>query len=178
MSPGIRHEFDKGRFGRLIEALTEELDIEVVSSRSMTLRREELLKGLEPDESYYKRNESKVRDRDELDPEVDPPPDLAIEIDITSTSVDRQGIYAALGVPEFWRFDGVSLRVFRRDAAGTYEQVERSPNFPHLPLDEFTAYHKPRPGEGQTAWVERFRAWVRERVAPHHQAWLAGPDAW
>jgi len=173
MSPGAYHERSKRRFGRLIEILTEELDIPIDACGSTTLKKVAIEKGLEPDEAFYIRNEAMVRTKREIDFNVDPPPDLALEIDITSSSVDRQGIYAAFGVPEIWRFDGKSLRVFRLRADGVYEEVGASPSFPFLPLGEFVAFHQPETGEGQTAWAKRFRAWVRERVAPLHRAWLA-----
>jgi len=177
MSPGGLHDRYKYRFGRLIGALTEELDIQVDGCGSTTLRSVQLNKGLEPDEAFYIRNEPRVRGKLDMDLEVDPPPDLAVEIDISSSSVDREGIYAALGVPELWRFDGESLRVFRLGAGGAYEVVASSPSFPYLPLDEFAAFVDPVTDEGQTAWVKRFKVWVRERVAPLYQAWLASTGA-
>ena len=78
--------------------------------------------------------------RSGLDLTIDPPPDLAIEVDITSSSLDRQGIYAALGVPEIWRFDGESLRVYQIQADGTYMQCESSPTFPFLPLEDVVRF--------------------------------------
>ena len=127
-------------------------------------------KGLEPDEAFYIQNEARVRGKFEMDLEVDPPPDLAVEIDITSSSVDREGIYAAIGVPEIWRFDGDSLRIFQLRPDGTYEPTEVSPSFPFLPIAEFAAFIDPLPDEDQTSWSKRFRDWVRERVLPLYQA--------
>ena len=177
MSPGSLHDRYKHRFVRLIVALTEELEVPIDGCASTTLRSALLEKGLEPDEAFYVRNEPKVRGKMRMDLEVDPPPDLAIEIEITSSSVDREEIHAALGVPELWRHDGDTPRVFRLGAAGKYEPVESSPSFPYLPLGEFAPFIDPVDGEGQTAWAKRFRACVRERVAPLHRAWRAGPDA-
>ena len=171
MSPGGLHDRYKNRFGRLIEDLTSVLDIPVDGCGSTTLRRGDVKKGLEPDEAFYIQNEARVRGKFEMDLEVDPPPDLAIEIDITSSSVDREGIYAAIGVPEIWRFDGESLRIFQLRPDGCYEQTEVSPSFPFLPIAEFAAFIDPRPDEDQTSWSKRFRAWVRDRVLPLYQAW-------
>ena len=126
--------------------------------------------GLEPDEGYYIQNEARIRGKMAMDLDVDPPPDLAIEIDITSRWVDREGIYAAIGVPELWRYDGDSLRIFRLGPDGKYEQTEVSPAFPFLPIAEFAEFFDPRPGEDQTTWSKRFRAWVRVRVLPLYQA--------
>lgn len=176
MSPSGEHDRLKHRFGRLVTALTEELDIPVDGCGSATLRRGDVNKGLEPDEGFYIRNEPRVRGKIAIDLDVDPPPDLVIEIEIASSSVDREGIYAALGVPELWRHDGESLRVFRLRPDGVaYEPAEVSPSFPFLPLREFEGFIRPRPGEDQTSWSKRFRAWVRDRVLPLYRA--QGPGA-
>src|SRR5947199_653123 len=110
MTVSFKHEKEKRLLGRLVETLTEELEIDISSSGMMTCRREDLRKALEADESYYIANESKVRNREDIDLEVDPPPDLALEIDISHSSMDRMAIYAALRVPEVWTWDGESLR--------------------------------------------------------------------
>jgi len=96
----MKHEHPKVQFDRFIFALAEKLEIEIKSAGSITLKREDVNRGIEPDNCYYIQTEPTVRGRQELDLETDPPPDLAIEIDITSTSVNKFGIYLALGVPE------------------------------------------------------------------------------
>lgn len=170
MSPGGLHDRYKTRFGRMVEILTEELDIPIDGCGSTTLRRQDMEKGLEPDEAFYIQNEPRIRGKLEMNLEVDPPPDLAIEIDITSRSVDREGIYAAIGVPELWRYDGDTLRIFQLGPDGKYKRTEVSSAFPFLPIAEFAEFFDPRAGEDQTTWAKRFRAWVRERVLPLYQA--------
>ncbi len=93
-------ETDKKLLGRLIEAATEELGLEVRSLGSRTCHREDLAKGLEPDQCYYIQHEALVRGVEQIDLTQYPPPDLAVEIDIASSSLDRMAIYAALGVPK------------------------------------------------------------------------------
>lgn len=100
MTPLFEHENPKSNFANFIVALAEELAIEVKSAGSTTLKRKIVNRRIEPDNCYYIQNEPAVKGRQELDLESDPPPDLAIEIDITSSSVDKLGIYSALGVPE------------------------------------------------------------------------------
>jgi Uma2 family endonuclease len=156
------HERWSGLLGRLIEALTEELDMPCQSGGSTTLDREDLARGLEPDRCYYLEHEAAVRDKDEIDLAVDPPPDLAIEVDISRSSLSRMSIYAALGVPEVWRFDGERLRVFRLDAQARYIESEQSPHFPMLPLAEVQAFLLRRNSMDETRLVKAFRAWVRE----------------
>jgi len=98
--PSELHESYKKLLGRIVEALTESLGLEICSLGSMTCDREDLARGLEPDQCYYIQNEAMIWGKDKIDLTSDPPPDLAIEIDITSSSLNRFAIYAQLGVPE------------------------------------------------------------------------------
>jgi Uma2 family endonuclease len=162
MSPSNRHENRKKLLGRLIEALTEEMGIDIYSSGSMTFQREDLLRGLEPDECYWVENEPNVRGRDDLDLEKDPPPDLALEVEITRSALDRMSIYAALGVPEVWRWDGKTLIAHVRTTRGTYRKSDRSKAFPFLPLSEFAGFLEPTK-LSETQLLRSFRAWVRNQ---------------
>ena len=113
MVPLPPHEAYKRLLGRLVEVTTEETATEIRSLGSTTWSRADLQKGLEADECYYIQNEQAIRGKDRIDLTVDPPPDLAIEVDNTSSSINRMAIYAALGVPEVWRFDGETLTICR-----------------------------------------------------------------
>jgi Uma2 family endonuclease len=155
------HEHRKKLLARLIEALTEEMDIDIASFGSMTCRREDLQRGLEPDEAYWIENESKVRGRDEIDLETDPPPDLVLEIEVSRSTLNRIGIYAALGVPEVWRWDGESLRVLLLAPRGNYRQSGHSKAFPFLRLKEFAQFLAPT-DRSETQLIRAFRAWVRK----------------
>ena len=132
MSPSREHERVKRRVGRMIETITEELEIAIDSAGSTTLKSQLKHKGVEADECYYIASEAKVRGRDDLDLSVDPPPDLVVEIDITASSLDQLAIYSALGVPEVWLCDGlhVEFHVLRSD--GTYARQGRSAAFSFL----------------------------------------------
>lgn len=159
MSPPPRHERWKTRIGRMIEIISLELDIPVDTLGSTTFKREDRKKGLEPDECYYVQNEPAIRGKDELDLAVDPPPDLAVEVDITSRSIPREPIYAALGVPELWRFDE-RLFVLRLHANGKYYPAERSEVFPFLPMKQFEAFLLRLKDEEQNRVLREFRDWV------------------
>jgi Uma2 family endonuclease len=159
------HERCSKLLGRFVEALTEELDLPIQSGGSTTLSREDLDRGLEPDQCYYLESEPLVRDKDEIDLTTDPPPDLAIEVDVTRSSVSRLGIYAALGVPEVWRFDGETLRVYLRGADGQYTATDRSRHFPFLSLPQVVAFLQQRTQLNETSLVRSFRTWVRELLA-------------
>jgi Uma2 family endonuclease len=159
MAPLPYHERWKTRYGRLIEAMCEERDIEVDSLGSSTFRREDLDRGLEPDECYYVQHADDVREKHEIDLTVDPPPDLVVEIDITRTSVPKQPIYASLGVPELWRFDGKRLNVLRL-RKGKYHPAKSSAIFPFLPMAQFQQFVLRLASERQSKVLREFRAWV------------------
>lgn len=160
MSPSSEHEWLGRLIGRMIEAVTEELGIPVRSGGSTTLKDELKQRGLEPDECYYINNEPAVRGLDEIDLGVNPPPDLAIEIDITSSSMDQLGIYAALGVPEVWICDGKHLNVYRLQDHGAYAMQDHSPTFPSLPPETILDFLSRRKESDETSWIQSFRRWV------------------
>jgi Uma2 family endonuclease len=148
MAPLEEHEYWKKRISQLIEAMCQERDIDIIPGGSITFKSRKQDAGLEPDECYYVQRDD------------NPPPDLAIEIDITSRSIPRQPIYAALGVRELWRFDGTRLIVLHLDPGGRYIEQSASQIFPFLPLDGFNTFLKRFETEKNNAVVEAFRKWV------------------
>jgi len=165
MTLSPKHEHRKKRLGRFVETMTEEMNIEIASFGSMTCRREDLERGLEADELYWIEHEAEVRDRDEIDFTIDPPPDLALEIEISRSTMDRLAIYAALGVAEVWRWDGETLTVMLLTGRGTYRAAQRSKAFPVLPLKEFTRFLT-RTNVSETQLLRSFRQWVRKNLKP------------
>jgi Uma2 family endonuclease len=161
-----RHERSKTLIGRMIEAMTEELNIPLRSGGSTTFKNELLQKGLEPDECYWVANEPAVHGRLDLDVELDPPPDIAVEVEISTSVLDRLGIYAALGVSEIWRSDGHGILVMQLQGDGTYRAVTHSPSFPWLSLAELSRFLRESAAMGETTWIRAFRAWVRAELAP------------
>lgn len=163
MTPLYEHENPKIQFDRFIFALSEELEIEIKSAGSMTLKRKAVNRGIEPDNCYYIQNEPSVRGKQELDLETDPPPDLAIEIDITSSSVNKTGIYSALGVPELWRYNGRVLKFYQL-AEGEYVEREFSLAFPIVSVNEMSGFIEQSKTMGEIALLKSFRAWVRDKI--------------
>ena len=151
--------------GRLIVALTEELGLPVHSCGDMTCDREDLDRALEPDECYYLQNEPLVRAREVIDLATDPPPDLAVEIDVSRSSRRRLPIYAALGVPEVWRYDGTALRVYRLGSQGEYVVSEQSRQFPTIPVQRLADFLGRRHETDENSLVRAFREWVRQQLA-------------
>jgi Uma2 family endonuclease len=163
LSPSGTHEGIKRLVGRFIEVITEELRIKIRSTSSITLMRMELKKGVEADESYYIQNEARVRHK-EIDVAVDPPPDLAIEVEISRSTLDHLAIHAALGVPEVWRYDGMRLRFFRLNERGQYVESEKSSALPMLPLADLRRFLELRTTLDETELVVAFRKWVPRAI--------------
>jgi Uma2 family endonuclease len=169
MAPTYRHENYARSLGLFVMVLCEELEVAVKGGRTTTFRREDLDRGLEPDDCFYIRNVRKILGKDVINLAIDPPPDLAIEIDITSSSLDRMGIYAALGVPEVWRFDGQTLQVWCLTRDGEYEERERSPTFPTLPLGPVVEFLLEAAALDDVTLTRKFRTWVRKQVVPRRK---------
>jgi Uma2 family endonuclease len=164
MSPLKRHDRVKKLIARLIEMGAYELDIEIQGIGSTTLRRSEVLKGLEPDECYYVAHEAEVRDKADYVPGRDPPPDLAVEVDVTSSSLDRMRIYADLGVPEVWRFQDDQLSFWRLTSGGKYVRSARSRAFPIVDSKKLNDLLRQRFERSENQIVRLFVEWLRQET--------------
>ncbi len=157
------HERYKKLLARLVETLTEELNIPIEAAGSTTFKRKALERGLEPDECFYIQNQARIRGKQAIDLNQDPPPDLVIEIDITNSIIDRLDIYAALGVPEIWRWDNGTLQ-FLILKKQHYQRVQTSWNFPKLLTTHLDTFITLSDQTDQTTVIRQFRAWVRENL--------------
>ena len=163
MVPLPEHEDAKEIISDLIKILLEELDIEFRALGSTNFKKLGI-KGLEPDQCFYIKHEAEIRGKKRLDLTVDPPPDLAIEIEVTSRT--HPEIYAALRVPELWRFTKGTLQINILEN-GKYREVAESPTFPGLPLAEILGDRLAQSKlEGRNRAVKQFRQWIREREQP------------
>lgn len=160
MAPSSGHEIPKVYIGRFIEHLLETQGTDFLALGSFTMRKQSVEKAVEADESFYIEHEAAVRGKKQISLDVDPPPDIAVEVDIYS-STDRV-LYAALGVPELWIYDGKQLVIWVLQA-GEYQAVEFSPHFPGLALREkIPALLNLAEREGRMVAMKAFRAWVDE----------------
>lgn len=166
VSPGPYHEGINKALDQMVIILAEEFELPSSDLGSTTFRRADLKKGLEPDNCHYFENSPRIRGRRKTDLRVDPPPDLAIETDVTSNSERRLGIYAAFGVPEVWRFDGDRVLFLRLTAGGRYIRRAESRYFPGFRSEDATRFAEEAPDADKTAWRKAFRAWVRETLRP------------
>jgi Uma2 family endonuclease len=162
ITPLPEHETYKKILDRFVVVIVEEMGKEMRSLGSTTWSKSELKQGLEPDECYYIKQESAVRGKLVINLDEDPPPDLAIEIDITSSSLNRLIIYAALGVGEIWQFNGQFLRIYQL-INSQYQEVTKSLLFPFLNSEDITIFLNQYQG-GEMALIKAFRLWVKEKL--------------
>ncbi|MEH1891549.1 MAG: Uma2 family endonuclease [Nostoc sp.] len=163
MTPHFEHENPKIQFDRFILVLAEELGIEIISAGSTTLKRRIAKRGIEPDTCYYIQNEPAIRGKETLDLENDPPPDLAIEIDITSSSVNKLGIYSALSITELWRYDGQNFKFYQL-VEGQYVECKFSIAFPIVSVSEISRLIEQSKSIGEIDLLRSFRTNVREKL--------------
>jgi Uma2 family endonuclease len=165
MSPQAGHESISYAAALLVEVLAEEMDIDVYGLGSTTFKHEDLERGFEPDACFYVQNEERIRGKPRIDLDVDPPPDLVIEIGITSPSLNKISIYARMGVPEIWRHDGgrVSIFVLRE---GEYAVVAESAVLPPLSGPVLSRSVEESRSPGSAAWMRRVREWARTHASP------------
>jgi len=159
MSPGDLHEFTKKRIGRMIEMATFEWQLPVISAGSTTWKRRDLAVGLEADECYYIQRESEVRGK-RLDLLRGPPPDLVVEVDVTSSSREKEKIYAALGVNEIWRFDG-KRTAFLKLRGRQYRSIKESDALPPIAPADIDRHLAMFQTMNETAIFREFAKWVR-----------------
>jgi Uma2 family endonuclease len=163
MTPLPEHEGFKEIIGDSVKDIADELEIDYESFGSTTWRNRIQKAGVEPDNCFYIQNESSIRGRFDLDlNQGDPPPDLALEIDLTNKSLDRFPIYARLGVPELWCYDSGELKIYQL-RSGEYVQTQNSLAFPSLPIQELPQLIETYRAEGRRAIRRAVRAWAREK---------------
>lgn len=163
MTPLMPHEHWNRLIERLIFVLAEELNLEIYPTGSTTFKLLNQARGAEPDSSFYIQNAARVTGKRGIDLTQDPPPDLVVEIDITSSSLNRFQIYAGLGVPELWRYDERELQIYQLREQ-QYFPCDRSATFAALPLTEIPRFLEESQKVGVVAMIRSFRAWVIQQL--------------
>jgi Uma2 family endonuclease len=162
MTPLLEHEFDKCLISDLVKAILEELNIEFLNAGSTTLKNQIMNKGIEPDDCLYIQNETAVRGKKRIDLTIDPPPDLAIEIDITSRT--ELEIYQVLKVPEVWIYNKNKLQIYLLQN-GKYQESNHSAIFPKFPLIDIIPQQIERSQkDGRNSTMRAFRNWIRSII--------------
>ncbi|MEH2361357.1 Uma2 family endonuclease [Nostoc sp.] len=163
--PLPKHKKAKVIIGDLVKILLEELEIDCETFGSTTFKREDMAFGVEPDDSFYIQNHAQMIGKERIDLTIDPPPDLAIEVDVTSkTQLDA---YEALGVPELWRYEDGKLQInIFQDAK--YINSEISSTFPNFPIDEvIPRFVEQSRTLGRSPTLRAFRQWLRKQINPN-----------
>jgi Uma2 family endonuclease len=163
MAPASAHEKPKGVIHTLVTAIRDELDIDVESLGSTTLKADLQARGAEPDDCFYIQNAALVIGKEDVDLNHDPAPDLVIEIDHTSASLDKLTIYAGLGVPEVWRLKGHQVQIYLLTGGG-YDESPTSRAFPFVSGQTLSEFLVQGLTEGERKVARDFRVWIRE----HH----------
>ncbi len=160
MPLSFRHERPKEFILRLISALTEELDIEMIAAGSTTLHLESIQRGAEPDTSFFIQHAAQMIGKETHDLLADPPPDIVVEVDIFHPSYSKKEIYARFGVPEFWTYNGKKFKMLRL-TGGSYVETDHSVAFPFLQATDIAAFIERSRSEGHNTVIKNFREWVR-----------------
>jgi len=169
MSPSAEHEEAKDTITLLVNVWAEESEIDIRSFGSTTFRREDLARGFEPDACFYIQSVDLIKGRSDLSLAVDPPPDLVIEVDITSSPIDKLAIFARVGVPEVWRYDGQQTSIFRLDGQ-TYSTSPVSISLPGLAADLISSLLQQSRTMRRPDWLRRVRNLCRPQ--PRNPAFL------
>jgi len=172
--PTQTHEYYKEIISFLVQELADEMGKDCEPYGSTTWRRKAKEAGAEPDNSFYIQNESLIRGRLDINLDQDPPPDLVLEIDYTSKSLDRMPIYARLGVPEIWRYDENVLRLYQLES-GEYNEIDGSLAFEGFPAQEIPSFIEQNISAGRKALRQRFRGWVRQYLTQTKQVKIDYP---
>jgi Uma2 family endonuclease len=163
MSPTTEHEEYKDFILRVAHILAEELDVALEPRGSSTFKRKHLLKGAEPDASFYVQNAAAVVGKRRINLSIDPPPDVVVEIDISTESLSKFPIYAVLGVPEIWRYDGKHACIYHLSDED-YVDAPTSRSFDGLTAQAITDSIEQSKTEGQSQALAAFRKWVRTKM--------------
>ena len=164
MAPSFNHEHVADLLADVVKAVAEAQGLDVVPAGSTTFKREDVERGFEPDASFYLQQAAAVRGHTTIDLDVDPPPDLIIEIDLSHPSFDKFPLYAALGVPEVWRYAGQQVYISHR-SADAYTLVPSSivlPEVTSVHLMQWVQMGREMP---RLAWIQRVRAWATSLTA-------------
>ncbi|MFB2772935.1 Uma2 family endonuclease [Pelatocladus sp. BLCC-F211] len=158
--PLPKHEVAKVIIGDLVKILLEELEIDCETFGSTTFKREDMAFGIEPDDSFYIQNHARMIAKERIDLTIDPPPDLVIEVDVTSkTQLDA---YEALKVPELWRYEDGKLQINILQN-GKYIESEMSVTFPNWAILQIVPQFVEQSRTiGRSPALRAFREWVRE----------------
>ena len=164
MSPTAKHEKVNRSIELLVRITTLEMNIEVSSLGSTTFKREDIALGFEPDSCFYVQNEAAIRGKQALDLLVDPPPDIVVEIDISSSSINKRSLFAQFSVPEVWRYDGERIEILNL-VNSAYVKAESSSVLPFITAKVLTDFIAASLSLSGLEWMKKVRDWAQQQKA-------------
>ncbi len=162
--PSVEHEMLTSNVETLVETLADEMNIDFQRTRSTTFQRQDLERGFEPDSSFYFRNAEYVRGKEWLNLTKDPAPELVIEIDVTSESMNKFPIHAAFGVPEIWRYSNRAMSILTLKRNKYTEQLQSS-IFPKVTASDLTDLIRSSQELRRPIWIKHIRGWAHGGVS-------------
>jgi Uma2 family endonuclease len=161
------HEEDAETISALVRIITAQLGIPFRSAGSTTYRRADLHRGFEPDASFYIQNEERIRGQREVDLNVDPPPDIVLEIEVSRSAIDKLALFASMSIPEVWRCDGQRVSIFILDRErGSYRESPSSLALPALSSEVVTRFLTESRTTLSPDWFQAVSDWAQERRSP------------
>jgi Uma2 family endonuclease len=164
VSPSFPHERDAVTMSRIVDIVAAQLDVPVLSVGSMTYRRKHRERGFEADGGFYVQHEARMRGRTDLDPTVDPPPDIVIEMETSRSALDKLALFAALGVPEVWRCRGDQVAIYVLEGE-TYRPSATSRALAVLTADVLTSFLADSRTLPSPEWFRMVSRWAAEQRA-------------
>ena len=161
MSPSAEHEEVSNLIRQVIYVLAEEMNVDIRDFGSTTFKRADLSRGFEPDSCFYIQSVGRISAAADLDLSIHPPPDLVVEIDITSPSLNKFPLYAAVGVPEIWVYDGKRADIYLLEE-GDYLKAETSNALPRLTATVLTNSVAEARNSKRSEWLRSLRKWARQ----------------
>lgn len=162
MSPSSKHENVATLIERLVDLLSIRHRIKVLFYGSVTIKKSHEQKGAEPDACFYVQTADAVGTKEQIDFDTDPPPDIVVEIDLHHESISKFPIYAALAVPELWRYDGDMLIIYQL-RQGQYIKIDASQCLPLLTSAILTEFLARSPKEDQYDILLAFEEWLKNQ---------------
>lgn len=162
VTPSMPHEEDARTVARIVEIVAAILEIPERNAGHATFRRPDALRGFEPDGSFYIQSEPRIRGKLEVDPLIDPPPDLVIEMEVSRSALNELRLFAGMGISEVWRCDGERVTIYHLDGAD-YREATTSRALPALTAEVLTRFLGPSRTTLSPVWFRTVSEWAREQ---------------
>ena len=182
-APGLRITYDNGSLhvmtisaehekyalfiNSLIAGIRLRLRMDILAFGSATMRKPKRNAGHEPDACFYVQTAPLIGNRVQLDFETDPPPDIVVEVDVHHDSRSRFRVYAALGVPEIWRYDGQAMTIYHLSKEGDgqeYVAGDTSTGLPMLSAQLLTEMIERMRRDGELSALLAFDEWLQSQA--------------